>query len=247
MIVASLVLHIGLAIGALKYSKDTRQKRRATAVAVVNKAKESKPKPKVEEKPKPKVEKPKVEEKPKTEVASAKDLTRPAPTSRSAETAPPVDSNLTFDNTNDGPGIPVLPPTKKGPSPQQQKSAVEPDKRTEKQQKREKAEFNAQQKAAEEDTCTEAPSKPVVLTRSTDIEYTQDARANGIEGRLILKIVVGADGSVEKVDVVSSVDPSLDAAAIAAVKTWTFKPAMRCGKPMGGAVFTLARRFELGD
>ncbi|HEX9103213.1 MAG TPA: energy transducer TonB, partial [Polyangia bacterium] len=44
-----------------------------------------------------------------------------------------------------------------------------------------------------------------------------------------------------------SVDAALDAAAVAAVKTWTFKPAMRCGKPMSGGVFTLARRFELGD
>jgi protein TonB len=105
----------------------------------------------------------------------------------------------------------------------------------------------AEQRAAEEDTCSEAPSKPVPVTRSTEIEYTQEARAGGIEGRLVLKIYIAADGSVEKVDVVSSVDPALDAAAIAAVKTWTFKPAIRCGKPMGGIAFTLARRFELGD
>jgi len=49
------------------------------------------------------------------------------------------------------------------------------------------------------------------------------------------------------VQVQGSVDAALDAAAVAAVKTWTFKPAMRCGKAMAGGVFTLARRFELGD
>ena len=99
----------------------------------------------------------------------------------------------------------------------------------------------------DEDNCTEAPSKPAPLTRPSEIEYTQDARANGIEGRLILRITVGADGSVTGVDVQGSVEAALDAAAVAAVKTWTFKPAMRCGKPMAGGVYTLARRFELGD
>ena len=63
----------------------------------------------------------------------------------------------------------------------------------------------------------------------------------------MLRITVGADGVVADVQVQSAVDPALDAAAVAAVKTWTFKPAMRCGKSMAGGVFTLARRFELGD
>jgi TonB family protein len=99
----------------------------------------------------------------------------------------------------------------------------------------------------ETDDCTEAPSKPVPMQRPSEIEYTQDARANNVEGRLVLKITVGADGSVVNVEVVSAVDPQLDAAAIAAVKTWVFKPSMRCGKAMAGGVFTLARRFELGD
>ena len=86
----------------------------------------------------------------------------------------------------------------------------------------------------EEDNCTEAPSKPSPLTRPSEIEYTQEARANGVEGRLILRITVGADGSVADVQVQGSVDAALDAAAVAAVKTWTFKPAMRCGKADGG-------------
>ena len=93
----------------------------------------------------------------------------------------------------------------------------------------------------ENDTCTEAPSKPVPLQRPSEIEYTTDARSSGIEGRLVLTITVGPDGSVLDVKVDKAVDPSLDAAAIAAVKTWTFKPAMRCGKPMGGGVFPSPR------
>lgn len=95
--------------------------------------------------------------------------------------------------------------------------------------------------------CAEAPSKPTVLDRPIAIEYSAEARSTGIEGRLVLKVTIGADGSVAKVEVVEGVDPGLDASAIAAVQTWRFQPASRCGKPFDGGVYTLARRFELGD
>jgi TonB family protein len=56
-----------------------------------------------------------------------------------------------------------------------------------------------------------------------------------------------ADGNVTDVKVITGVDPALDAAAIATVKTWRFKPAMACGKPVAGGTYRIARRFELGD
>ena len=67
------------------------------------------------------------------------------------------------------------------------------------------------------------------------------------EGRLVVRITVGADGSVIKVEVMQKLDPQLDAAVIAAVKGWVFKPSMRCGKPMAGGVYTMAKDFELSD
>ncbi len=97
-----------------------------------------------------------------------------------------------------------------------------------------------------EEHCTEEPSKPEPVVK-TEIEYTAAARAEGIEGKLKLRVVVGADGSVSSVDVLSSVSPELDAAAVAAVKHWRFKPAMACGKAIAGGTYVLARRFELGD
>ena len=97
-----------------------------------------------------------------------------------------------------------------------------------------------------EERCTEQPSKPEPVFK-TEIEYTAAARSEGIEGKLKLKIVVGADGSVMAVEVLASVSPELDAAAIAAVKQWRFRPAMACGKPVAGGTYVLARRFELGD
>jgi protein TonB len=97
-----------------------------------------------------------------------------------------------------------------------------------------------------EERCTDEPSKPEPVFK-TEIEYTATARSEGIEGKLKLKIVVGADGSVMAVEVLASVSPELDAAAVAAVKQWRFRPAMACGKPVAGGTYVLARRFELGD
>jgi protein TonB len=97
-----------------------------------------------------------------------------------------------------------------------------------------------------EERCTEEPTKPEPVFK-TEIEYTAAARAEGIEGKLKLRVVIGADGGVVSVDVLSSVSPELDAAAVATVKHWRFKPAMACGKPVAGGTYVLARRFELGD
>ena len=95
-------------------------------------------------------------------------------------------------------------------------------------------------------TCHEDPTKPEPVYKK-DIEYTASARAEGIEGKLKLKLTVGADGQVINVEVLSAVAPELDAAAVAAVKLWRFKPAMLCGKAVSGGVYIVARRFELGD
>jgi protein TonB len=94
--------------------------------------------------------------------------------------------------------------------------------------------------------CHDEPSKPEPVFK-TEIEYTHAARAEGIEGKLKLKLIVGADGSVVAVEVLSSVSPELDAAAVAAVRQWRFKPAMACGKAVSGGTYIIARRFELGD
>ncbi|HVV82035.1 MAG TPA: TonB family protein, partial [Kofleriaceae bacterium] len=94
--------------------------------------------------------------------------------------------------------------------------------------------------------CTEPPGKPEPVVK-TEIEYIEEARAAGIEGRLVLKVTVDEHGNVTDVTVVSGVDGALDAAAVATVKTWRFKPAMACGKPVAGGTYTIARRFVLGD
>jgi protein TonB len=97
-----------------------------------------------------------------------------------------------------------------------------------------------------DEACDEEATKPAIVYK-TDIEYTAAAKAEGIEGKLKLKLIIGADGSVSDVEVVASVEPGLDAAAVAVVKQWRFKPALKCGRPVAGGTFVVARTFELTD
>ena len=65
-------------------------------------------------------------------------------------------------------------------------------------------------------------------------QYTRDAMRAKLQGMVTLEVVVQTDGTVGDAKVVRSLDPifGLDQAAIAAVKAWRFKPAMRAGKPI---------------
>lgn len=94
--------------------------------------------------------------------------------------------------------------------------------------------------------CGEEPTKPEPVFKQ-EIEYTAQARAEGVEGKLKLRLTIAANGSVSRVDVMESVSAEMDAAAIAAAKQWRFKPALACGHAVAGGTYVLARRFELGD
>ena len=61
--------------------------------------------------------------------------------------------------------------------------------------------------------------------------YPEMARLARAEGRVILQIVVGRDGSVEEVTVVDS-HPLFVQAAIEAVRKWRYSPAIRNGHPV---------------
>ena len=99
---------------------------------------------------------------------------------------------------------------------------------------------------AGEAPCEEEPSKPVPVFKA-DLEYTVAAKTEGIEGKLKLRLTVAADGSVSDVEVLASVEPALDAVAVAAARQWRFTPAMRCGKPVAGGTYVLQKRYELTD
>jgi protein TonB len=61
--------------------------------------------------------------------------------------------------------------------------------------------------------------------------YPADALARGVEGLVLLRVRIGADGSVEEAAIdQSSGTPSLDESALSTVRhRWHFEPATRCG------------------
>ncbi len=81
------------------------------------------------------------------------------------------------------------------------------------------------------------PSRaPVVVYPSCDRcpnpPYTPEARAQGIQGRVLLLGTVTAQGTVEHVGVIDGLDESLTAQAVESVLQWRYKPAVgKDGKP----------------
>ena len=62
-------------------------------------------------------------------------------------------------------------------------------------------------------------------------QYPDIAREAGVDGTVLVQALVGKDGRVKDVRVVKTI-PMLEAAAVAAVKQWVFKPALSNNKPV---------------
>ena len=74
-------------------------------------------------------------------------------------------------------------------------------------------------------------SKPVRLS-SPSPRYTEEARANHVEGSVVLRVQVDVDGNVSAVRIVSGLPYGLADEAISVARRTKFKPAMKDGKPV---------------
>lgn len=77
----------------------------------------------------------------------------------------------------------------------------------------------------------EGVSAPEPIHRQ-EPQYTKEAKDAKIEGTVVLKVEITSEGRVESVKVVKSLRPDLDEQAVKAAENWTFKPAMKDGKPV---------------
>jgi TonB family protein len=69
------------------------------------------------------------------------------------------------------------------------------------------------------------------LTSGSQPDYPEEARAKGVEGVVTLEAVIGADGAVQSLSVISG-DPLLVPAALESVKGWTYRPTLLNGMPI---------------
>jgi TonB family protein len=65
-----------------------------------------------------------------------------------------------------------------------------------------------------------------------DPKYPPELIEQNVEGEVILYAIIRADGSVDSIQLVRSVDPVLDANAKNALSQWKFRPAMKYGVPV---------------
>ncbi len=86
-------------------------------------------------------------------------------------------------------------------------------------------------------------SAPVVI-RKQEPEYTAAARAAGIQGTVVLAVVIRPDGTADTIRVVRSLDPGLDAKAIECARSFRFRPAQKDGQPVAVRA-TLEINFRL--
>jgi TonB family protein len=73
---------------------------------------------------------------------------------------------------------------------------------------------------------------PKVLEKTSEPQYTEEAKAAKLQGPVMLTIVVGADQRAHDIKITKSLDPGLDASAIDSIKTWRFQPGTKNGKPV---------------
>jgi protein TonB len=72
--------------------------------------------------------------------------------------------------------------------------------------------------------------KAPTLSSRVEPQYPEAARKARMEGVVILEAIITADGNVEDVRVLKSVNPLLDASAVRAVQQWKYKPATLNGR-----------------
>jgi len=230
-VIVSVALHLGVALSLITVAERKGLGKKTITVAVTKDEKKKKEEPK----PPP----PKPIAKPAAPKPAAPTKAESAAPARAA----PVATNLAMSNADldVGPGIGLegrAKPTAAA-APVKVASNISAE-RT----RRAKEELGA---GTEDQPCTEDPSKPTPIAQ-TAIDYTvyPQAQADGIEGKFKARLTIDTNGEVTGVDVVTSIDPGFDAAIVAALKRWRFKPAMACGKPVASSM-PFSARFELGD
>ncbi len=88
--------------------------------------------------------------------------------------------------------------------------------------------------------------EPVQMTKKPSPDYTREARRNGIQGFVTLKVLLAADSKVSRVRVLKGLPAGLTENAIRAACKIQFRPAMKDGRPASTWV-TVEFAFRLAN
>jgi len=81
----------------------------------------------------------------------------------------------------------------------------------------------------------ELESAPPLPVYKVEPQYTQQARAHGLEGVVVLYVQIDKTGKPVNIKVLRGLGMGLDEKAVAAVKQWRFQPGLRLGRPVSMA------------
>ena len=96
--------------------------------------------------------------------------------------------------------------------------------------------------------CMSSPSRPPQVTSAGGLVYPDSAHLKKVEGYVRVEYDVTVDGAVENARVVEAVPPGIfDEAALAAVRSWKFHPAVRDGKVVESKGMVSRLDFKLGE
>lgn len=95
-------------------------------------------------------------------------------------------------------------------------------------------------------TSAEEMPKPIggMNEIAKNVIYPEEAKKNGIEGKVFLNVFINEEGNVEKLVVLKSSHPALDSAAIEAVSKVKFTPGKKDGIPVKTQV-AIPIKFQL--
>jgi protein TonB len=71
-----------------------------------------------------------------------------------------------------------------------------------------------------------------MVLRKTQPAYPQMAKIARVQGAVVLAAIIGKDGTIQNLHVVSTASPLLNQAAIDAVKQWRYRPYILNGEPV---------------
>ncbi|MBN5159858.1 MULTISPECIES: TonB family protein [unclassified Stenotrophomonas] len=90
---------------------------------------------------------------------------------------------------------------------------------------------------AEEDAAKAGLDRPIQVDKMPPPSYPKSAVEQRQVGVVNLRVEVDAQGRPADVQVLSATNPGVfDAVSVAAARSWTYRPAMKNGKPVAGAV-----------
>jgi len=96
--------------------------------------------------------------------------------------------------------------------------------------------------------CMASQNRPLQLISGAGPIYPADARAAGIQGDVILRYDVAADGTVRNAQIESADPPGVfDEAALAAVRSWKYNPQIKAGERQEVLNILSTLRFRLDD